>query len=69
MTGEGDMIKPDVFHDPRENDYSEGPAAHLEEVIHALKSVISTQETTIRSQSITIDTLQKRIAELECAKK
>lgn len=64
LRGKGEMIKADIFRDPQETN-SEGPTAHSDEVIQALKNVISTQETTIRSQAITIDTLQKRIAELE----
>lgn len=68
LTGEGEMRKADVLRDLEEK-YASGHSTDLtNELIKALKKVISSQETTIQSQAATITALQKRIGELENGK-
>jgi hypothetical protein len=65
LKGEGEMKKADILQDIPEN-YTLSESDKLtNEFIQTLKQVISSQETTIRSQEITIDALRQRIATLE----
>lgn len=65
LKGEGEMKKADILHDIPQN-YTLSESDKLtNEFIQTLKQVISSQETTIRSQEITIDALRQRIATLE----
>ncbi|MFC7525667.1 hypothetical protein ACFQRK_17015 [Parapedobacter sp. GCM10030251] len=65
LKGEGEMKKADILHDILQN-YTLSESDKLtNEFIQTLKQVISSQETTIRSQEITIDALRQRIATLE----
>lgn len=65
LSGKGEMQKISVVKDVREN-YATGVSDEPQnEMVQALKKVIASQETTIRSQELTIGTLQKRIIELE----
>lgn len=65
LKGEGEMKKADILQDLPDN-YTLSESAKLtNEFIQTLKQVISSQETTIRSQEITIDALRQRIATLE----
>lgn len=65
LKGEGEMKKADILYDIPQN-YTVSESDKLtSEFIQTLKQVISSQETTIRSQEITIDALRQRIATLE----
>ncbi len=71
LTGHGTMRSGDatpdaaVLRDSAEGYLAEKPKSPNDELIHALKQVIATQDTAIQSQAVTIATLQKRVAELE----
>ncbi|MBK1441874.1 hypothetical protein JHJ32_17880 [Parapedobacter sp. ISTM3] len=68
LTGEGEMRKADVLRELEEKYAAEHPTDLTNELIQTLKKVISSQETTIQSQAVTITALQKRINELENGK-
>lgn len=65
LTGQGDMRKGDVSRDSHERYVSDSDEKSRDELVEALKQIISSQDITIRSQVVTIATLQNRIAELE----
>ena len=68
LKGEGEMYKADILRDLPENYTPQGPSHLTDEYIQTLKQVITTQETTIRSQEITIDALKQQIAVLDTKK-
>ncbi|SEL83767.1 hypothetical protein [Parapedobacter koreensis] len=65
LTGKGEIKKADILRELEEKYAAEHPANLTNELIQTLKKVISSQETTIHSQGVTIAALQKRITELE----
>lgn len=70
LTGQGEIQLGDVLRDAADEYIPTKPApkksaAPNDEFIDALKQVITTQETAIQSQAVTIALLQKRVSELE----
>ena len=61
LTGNGEIKKSDSVKSATENEQSDDQPELTNELIAALKQVISTQETTIRAQEVTIATLEQRI--------
>lgn len=68
LTGAGEMKKADIFRDLQPDYASNHQNSQVDELVQTLRQVISSQETTIRSQEVTIDALKQRIATLEKAK-
>lgn len=64
LRGLGDMRRVDIFKEPLS--YRPAEIQRVDdELTTTLRQVISTQETTIRSQEVTIDVLKQKIATLE----
>src|SRR5690606_20633556 len=68
LTGNGEIKKSDSVKSATVNDQSGDQLELTNELIAALKQVISTQDTTIRAQEVTIATLEQRIKSLEKTK-
>lgn len=68
LTGNGEIQKSAMARDTPKDYLSNNPPDLTNELIQALRQVISTQEITIRSQEATIDTLKQHIKSLEKAK-
>lgn len=68
LTGNGEIKKSDSVKSAAGNDQSGDQPDLTNELIQALKQVISTQEIARRAQEVTIATLEQRIKSLEKAK-